>query len=61
MAHGDREATAKLVDAMTRLKRATAKRRAELPGTQARDDALVAEERVNREVFDLARQPEERE
>ena len=60
MTEGERRASAKLVNAMTRLKTATAKRRAEVPGTQAHDDAWVAEERLDREVFDLARRPDER-
>ena len=52
---GDRETTTKLADAMTRLKKATAARRAEVPGTPAHHDALVAEERLDREVMALAR------
>ena len=60
MTDGDRGASAKLVDAITRLKRAAAKRRAEVPGTQAHHDAWVAEERSDREVMDLARRPDER-
>lgn len=55
MTDGEREAATKLADAMTRLKKATAARRAEDPGTQAHYDALVAEERLDREVMALAR------
>ena len=55
MTDGDRSATAKLADAMTRLKKASAARRVEVPGTQAHHDALVAEERLDREVMALAR------
>ena len=55
MTDDDQEATMKLADAITRLKKATAARRAEVPGTQAHDDALIAEERLDREVMDLAR------